>query len=273
MFMNNIYKGVAALASFALLATACSDNTDYPDGPRPDASGKDVNFSLTTPDQSRTWYGENSWDDNATTAQIYWGIMNESTENMANEEVVIYGTYTGRNKGHYKVGGYDKGSNKATSLTKQGEVGVQWGEDPGAGNTVQFFSVYPALNAEYMNASTATNTFRTMLTPDQSPSGFNMTADELAPTTNPGTARTIIAYPRMNAAVMVATAEAQYGQQSVPLEYHMITNTLEISLNGLADKLINSTKLDYIDIYNIIITSTQDIAGVFNYTPLFCKEC
>lgn len=277
MNMDYRYSSIAALAAMALAVASCSDNENTPDGPRPDVSGKDVNFSLTAPDQSRTWYADASWEDNATEADIYWGIMNESAQNMANEEVIIYGNYAGRNKGHYKVSGYNTGSNtgsnKATTLTVQGNVGVQWGADPGEGSKVRFYSVYPALNAQYMDANGGVDgKLRTAVTPSQDAIGFNLSADQLAPATKPEAARTIIAYPNMNAAVMVATAEADYGQQTVPLEYHMITNTLEISLNGLAESLINGTSQDYIDIFSIKISGKNPIAGEFDYTPTFEKN-
>lgn len=267
--MDKRYAKFMPLVTLALVACT-EDNAPRPE--IPDMSGKEVSFSLKVPMDSRTYYGQDSWNPDAAAAEIFWGNPFKSTD----EEVIVYGKYAGRNVGHYTVSGYgtpsssdlNAGNNEATTLTKQGETGVQWGEKPADDTApVTFFSVYPANSGSYMNQGDPANgVLRTQLIPLQSPEGYNIDASDLQPARTPSNVRTIEAYPDMRGAVMVAKTDAMYGAEAVDLNYKVITNVLDITINGPAWGLVNASA-PYVDIYSVRISSKSGtpVAGVFDY--------
>lgn len=266
------YTKFIPAAALALTIVSCSDDKE-PGHDVPDMSGKEVNFSLSAPKDSRTYYGQASWGVDATEADIFWGDPFKGTD----EEVIIYGQYSGRNVGHYTVSGYgtpdqttSTGQNIATRLTKKGEMGVQWGAQPAEGEStnVTFLSVYPAFNGQYMNQGDPTNgVIQTQLIPLQSPVAYSVATSELQPSSKPSAPRTIDAYPDMRGAIMVAKNEVAYGAESVSLDYKVITNVLDLTINGPTYELINGLSNPSVDIYNVKINSRSGspIAGVFNY--------
>lgn len=261
------YTSMLALAAIMLSAASCSDENVIGDEPIPEAKGKEVNFSISMPEMSRTYYDPNGWDDDDKLTQIFWGDI---TGNVANEQVMVYGDYAGRNIGRYKVDGYETGSSHATSLVKQGTTGVQWGES--TTEQVHFYSVYPAID-KYADIPVEQGWLRTELTPGQSAKrysiGGQIVTDYSQLHAQSTQARTIVANPDMSAAVMIADSKVAYGAEQVPLTYKMYPNVLELTIYGPTTELINGVHQSYVDILEINIErkegSTVSLAGTFDY--------
>lgn len=265
-------KLLSAAALTAAVMSGCSDDKgDFPQ--YPDAAGKPVNFTLSTKAESRTYYANSSWNENATTADIFWG---NPWDNNSDEKVVIYGNYAGNNKGVYTVSGYNTpdttgatGGKNATTLTLNSSItpaGVQWGAQPAEGSTgkVTFFSVYPAYNGEYLKDSAPENGWiQTAIPGYQTPVKYRTSDNSaLSPTNATSAARTIYCEPDMRGAVMIAKTEVDYNAEQVPLEYNVITNVIDLTINGPIKGTPN-----YLDIQTVRIVNTKGnpIGGVFNY--------
>lgn len=278
MKKNIRYNLQLAVAAIALAAAGCSENEPAP--VMPDAAGKEVNFSLDLPAQSRTYYDPMAWwDETKNATDIYWGdIFDEN----AIEKVAIYGEFPGRNKAGYTVSGYTAGSNTATTLTKIGDTGIQWGEE--TAEPVHFYSVYPLVeDRNYLNANLEPGWLQTELTPGQSAKSYSLVSGNqsnvirenqyssvLMATSKPGNARTFVANPDMSAAVMIADTTVAYGSVTVPLNYKMLPNVLEITLSGpVADFKNGNNNVNYIDILSVTVSHKNGtpIAGQFNYNP------
>lgn len=267
-------KKISALATaaVAVVLSGCSENNE----PQiiPEAEGKEVNFSLAMPGQSRTYYDPTMWwDEDKTYTDIFWGDIMDAN---ATEKVVVYGNFEGRNRCAYTVGGYSVKSNTATTLTKIGDTGVQWGAQPASGAKVHFYSVYPYVSDDYITQS-AVGELCTELTNGQSAKSYSLVAGDkssimemyaLQAASMPSAARTMVANPDMSAAVMIADTEVEYGAASVPLEYKMLPNVLEVTINGPAADLINGVNDQFVDILNVIVKAkdnTTPVAGRFTY--------
>lgn len=98
---------------------------------RPSANvGDEVKFGLSLPGLStRTVYGEET----STGFPIYW-------EDGDLVKVASPQCLAGRNSAEYKIAVDGTTQNYATSMTKTGEYGVQWGEAA----TAKFYSIYPS---------------------------------------------------------------------------------------------------------------------------------
>ena len=128
--MRKIYNYIM-IAVFAFAAISCIDeigNTDIPTA----ETGDEVQFGLSLPDaKTRTVYGDEA--NNA--FPIYW--VNEDKVQIFSPQCL-----EGRRSAEYKVAVDGSEQNYATSLTKTGAYGVQWGDE----ETADFYSLYPSGN-------------------------------------------------------------------------------------------------------------------------------
>ena len=94
--------------------------------------GDEVQFGAALPGVTKTIYG----DETETCFPIYW---------VGGDKVQVASPQcqSGRNNAEYLIGVNGAGQNYATSMTKTGEYGVQWGNTDEA----DFYSVYPAGSA------------------------------------------------------------------------------------------------------------------------------
>lgn len=122
--MKKIYNYIM-LFILAFVAVCCSEEEPIQ---TPSKSGGEVQFGLSLENLSRTIYGEES--NNA--FPIYW---------VNDDKVMVYSPQcaTDRNLAEYKVSVNGTQQNYATSLTKTGSYGIQWGDE-----VANFYSVYPS---------------------------------------------------------------------------------------------------------------------------------
>lgn len=139
------YDKILIAASMAMLVWSCSDD-NLPENSTPTTTGGEVQFgvALEGATASRTVYGA----ENNNKFPILW-------EN--GDEVKVMATTTQRQEGTYKVVFQDSETASqaaAGTLVKQGDGGVQWGDEDAA----NFYSVYPAAQVTEMNVGTRTMT-------------------------------------------------------------------------------------------------------------------
>lgn len=119
------------MSALAFVAGGCINeelNNDIPTA----ESGDEVQFGLSLPDaKTRTVYGYEA--NNA--FPIYW--VNEDKVQIFSPQCL-----EGRRSAEYKVAVDGSEQNYATSLTKTGAYGVQWGDE----ETADFYSLYPSGN-------------------------------------------------------------------------------------------------------------------------------
>ena len=126
-------KFILGLSLLALVACSESEVTDRPE-PTP---GADVKFGVSLDKtDTRTIYG----DEDGNKFPIYWVQDDQVLVNSAQ-------CLTGRQTGTYKISVDTKNQNFASSMTKVGDAGVQWGNS----ETANFYSVYPADKASVLS--------------------------------------------------------------------------------------------------------------------------
>ena len=125
-----IFLSMAAV----VLAVACKEELN-PDNPIKANPGDEVQFGAALPGKTKTVYGEEIANEDGTNPRfpIYW--VNGDLVKVASPQCM-----NGRNSAEYSVAVESATQNYATSLTKTGEVGIQWGEAA----TADFYSIYPS---------------------------------------------------------------------------------------------------------------------------------
>lgn len=233
-----------ALALLPLLMAGCEDKVEQPDSPIA-YEGDDVRFSVDNSPNSRTMY-ETQWDEKNTQA-IYWGNYVTKNEEFIN---IYCPDNPGRGFARYKVNPKSDGnSNVAETIVKTSEIGVQWGA---SGKPYTFYAFYPADRASTTLENG--NTIRATVGTGQSPTVYKYresaseasssltdldsfkkyNSDNYTGTAASGTPKIIYGMPDMNAAVMVArkTMPAEKFGHDVPLQFNVLADVLDITLNG-----------------------------------------
>ena len=113
-----------------VLASSCKDVLN-PEETIKANPGDEVVFGVALPGGTKTVYGEET----SNRFPIYW--VNGDLVKVASPQCM-----NGRNSAEYSVAVEKDNQNYATSLTKTGEVGVQWGEED-----ADFYSIYPSTGA------------------------------------------------------------------------------------------------------------------------------
>lgn len=236
--MNVKCKWAFALVPFILVG--CNDKFAQFERPGTASSGDEVQFAIAKGPATRTMY-QDDWEEKSA-QQIYWGNYVTGEEEYIN----IYCPNTQRGFAKYKVtpGATDK--SVAETVVRMSDVGVQWG----AKGEHTFYAFYPADKAG--TTLTGGNTIRATVNAGQSPvlykekANANGTLEQITSflSYNQGQfendnvkstdARTIYGMPDMSAAVMVARrtmSEEEFGQP-VPLEFNVLADVLDLTLNG-----------------------------------------
>ena len=118
------------LLSLAAVAIAASCKEELnPDKPINANPGDEVVFGAALPGKTKTVYGEET----STGFPIYW--VNGDKVRVASPKCM-----SGRNSAEYEVAVESATQNYATSMTKTGDAGVQWGDAA----TADFYSIYPS---------------------------------------------------------------------------------------------------------------------------------
>ena len=115
------------IMSLALAFTAMGCSDDITTGGQPANAGDEVQFGVALSGVTRTVYG----DETNTGFPIYW---------VNGDKVKVASPQCNVKTAEYRVSVDSEKQNYATSLTKTGDAGVQWGSS----ETADFYSVYPS---------------------------------------------------------------------------------------------------------------------------------
>lgn len=226
-----------------VLAVACKEELN-PDNPIKANPGDEVVFGAALPGKTKTVYGEET----STGFPIYW--VNGDKVRVASPKCM-----SGRNSAEYEVAVESATQNYATSMTKTGDAGVQWGDAA----TADFYSIYPS------SASTALE-----VSGDGVTTTLHVDATQFASTStkNNGTSDYFYAQPaEMGNVVMYAKATASKTDPAVELHYTPFSTVLEFEIN--ASNEVVAGKQTEITIQSLTLTAPNEttiIAGDFGFT-------
>lgn len=128
------YRYIFLTLAAATIASACSEELN-PNDINKANPGDEVQFGAALPGKTKTVYGPEVVDkkNNLHYFPIYW--VNGDKVKVASPQCM-----SGRNSAEYSVAVGSEPQNYASSLTKTGDTGVQWGE----ALTADFYSIYPS---------------------------------------------------------------------------------------------------------------------------------
>ena len=228
------------LLSFAAVAIAASCKEELnPDKPINANPGDEVVFGAALPGKTKTVYG----DETSTGFPVYW--VNGDKVRVASPQCM-----DGRNSAEYVVAVDGATQNYATSLTKTGDAGVQWGDAA----TADFYSIYPSSASTKLevNGESVTTT-------------LHVDATQFASTTDNGTS--YYAQPaEMGNVVMYAKTPGVESGDTVKLHYTPFSTVLEFEIN--APNEAGADKQTKITIQSLTLTAPTGttIAGDFGFT-------
>ena len=233
------------LLSLAAVAIAASCKEELnPDKPINANPGDEVVFGAALPGKTKTVYGEET----SSGFPIYW--VNGDKVRVASPQCM-----DGRNSAEYQIAVDGATQNYATSMTKTGNVGVQWGDADAA----DFYSIYPS------SASTALKVSGEGVT-----TTLHVDATQFASTStkNNGISDYFYAQPaEMGNVVMYAKATASKTDPAVELHYTPFSTVLEFEIN--ASNEVVAGKQTEITIQSLTLTAPNEttiIAGDFGFT-------
>ncbi|MGM9700361.1 MAG: hypothetical protein ACI3YX_02920, partial [Prevotella sp.] len=235
--MKTIRYYIMSLA-LALTAIGCSDDvtTEAPKANK----GDEVQFGATLPG-TRTIYGEET----ETGFPVYW--VNGDKVKVASPQCM-----SGRNNAEYQVNVDSETQNYATSLTRTGDYGVQWG----SADEADFYSIYPSNEGTQLNVSDANNVTATL----------QVAASQFANITDNGTS--IYAQPaEMGNVVMYAkTTGVTKEENVVNLHYTPFSTVIEFEIT--APESADASHQSEITIQSLTLTAPTgtSIAGDFTFT-------
>lgn len=190
-----------SLAAVAI-AASCKEELN-PDKPINANPGDEVVFGAALPGKTKTVYGEET----SSGFPIYW--VNGDKVRVASPQCM-----SGRNTAEYQINVDGEGQNYASSMTKTGDAGVQWGDAA----TADFYSIYPS------SASTALNVDGNNVT-----TTLHVDATQFASTTESETS--YYAQPaEMGNVVMYAKTAGVESGKPVELHYTPFSTVLEFTL-------------------------------------------
>ena len=223
---------------FAVLASSCKDMLN-PEEIEKANPGDEVVFGAALPGNTKTVYGEET----SSGFPIYW--VNGDKVRVASPQCL-----SGRNSAEYAVAVESATQNYATSMTKTGDTGVQWGNAPAA----DFYSIYPS------SASTALEVSGEGVT-----TTLHVDATQFANTTDNGTS--YYAQPaEMGNVVMYAKTAGVKNGSTVALRYTPFSTVLEFEINA-PDKIEVAGQQTQITIQTLTLTAPTGttIAGDFGF--------
>ena len=218
-------KFILGLSLLALVACSESEVTDRPE-PTP---GADVKFGVSLDKtDTRTIYG----DEDGNKFPIYWVQDDQVLVNSAQ-------CLTGRQTGKYKISVGSENQNFATSMTKVGDAGVQWGNTEKA----NFYSVYPADKASVLSEG-----------------NFKLTMPEVQrlKVEAPASGSVLKSYPDMDACFMTAKTLGVDNGSDVLLHYQPLSTAVRFTLK------INESSTAEVVVSQIKIVADKPITGDFS---------
>lgn len=234
------------LLSFAAVAIAASCKEELnPDKPINANPGDEVVFGAALPGKTKTVYGEET----SSGFPIYW--VNGDKVRVASPQCM-----SGRNSAEYQIAVEEKDGKKqnyASSMTKTGDKGVQWGDAA----TADFYSIYPSSASTKLEVSGAGVT-----------TTLHVDATQFASTStkNNGTSNYFYAQPaEMGNVVMYAKKAGVTKGSTVELHYTPFSTVLEFEINA-SDEVVAGKQTE-ITIQSLTLTAPTGttIAGDFGF--------
>ena len=237
------YRFYIMTLALTFLFAGCSED-ELTKGPGAKV-GDDVQFGLSLSNlDTRTVYG----DETSTGFPIYW--VNGDKVRVASPQCL-----SGRNSAEYQIAVASTTQNYATSMTKTGDAGVQWGNEA----TADFYSIYPSSASTSLEVS-GDNTVTTTLHVDATQFASTSTKKN-------GTSEYFYAQPaEMGNVVMYAKAADVASGDTVKLHYTPFSTVLEFEIN--APSSYTATEQKEITIQSLTLTAPTNttIAGDFGFT-------
>ncbi len=234
------YKYIFLMLAAASIAFACNDELN-PNEINKANPGDEVQFGATLPGGTKTIYGKET----SLGFPIYW--KNNDLVKVASPQCL-----SGRNNAEYKV---EAGDNQkyATSLTKTGVAGIQWGE----AETADFYSIYPSNDNTSLSVSADSegNTTKAIATLKVSAA---QTA-RLSSTVTDGAGNPVLQPDDMSDVVMYAKTTGVTSGSIVELHYVPFSTVIEFEINGPESGEDNMT------VQSITLSAPEgtNIAGTF----------
>ena len=222
---------------FAVLASSCKDMLN-PEEIEKANPGDEVVFGAALPGNVKTVYGE----ENGNKFPIYW--VNGDKVRVASPQCL-----SGRNSAEYQIAVAGPTQNFASSMTKTGDFGVQWGDAEAA----DFYSIYPS------SASTKLDVSGVGVT-----TTLHVDATQFASTTDNGTS--YYAQPAdMGNVVMYAKTAGVTSGSTVELHYTPFSTVLEFEINAPSEPIADKQTEIIIQSLTLTAPTGTTIAGDFSF--------
>ena len=235
------YRFYIMTLALSFLFAGCSED-ELTKGPGAQV-GDDVQFGLSLSNlDTRTVYGEET----STGFPIYW--VNGDKVRVASPQCL-----SGRNSAEYQIAVDGATQNYASSMTKTGDAGVQWGDAA----TADFYSIYPS------SASTKLEVSGTGVT-----TKLHVDATQFASTStkNNGTSDYFYAQPaEMGNVVMYAKKAGVTSGSTVELHYTPFSTVLEFEINASNEVVAGKQKEITIQSLTLTAPTGTTIAGDFAF--------
>ena len=234
------YRFYVMTLALTFLFAGCSED-ELTKGPGAQV-GDEVQFGLSLSNlDTRTVYGEET----KTGFPIYW--VNGDKVRVASPQCL-----SGRNTAEYQIAVAGEEQNYASSMTKTGDYGVQWGN----AETADFYSIYPSSASTELKVS-GNNTVTTTLHVDATQFASTSTKKN-------GTSEYFYAQPaEMGNVVMYAKTAGVTSGKTVELRYTPFSTVLEFELT--APDTYSGNQKNQITIQSITLAAPKTIAGDFTF--------
>lgn len=232
------YRFYIMTLALTFLFAGCSED-ELTKGPGAQV-GDEVQFGLSLSKlDTRTVYG----DETSTGFPIYW--VNGDKVRVASPQCL-----SGRNSAEYQIAVASTTQNYATSMTKTGDAGVQWGD----ADKADFYSIYPS------SASTSLEVSGEGVT-----TTLHVDATQFASTTDNGTS--YYAQPaEMGNVVMYAKTSGVESGKTVELHYTPFSTVLEFEINASTEEAAGKQTTITIQSLTLTAPTGTTIAGDFGFT-------
>ena len=231
--MKTLYNYIL-LSAIAVMFTCCVKEQFEQNRPFAE-TGDEVKFGLSLSDpKTKTVYGDETTVNGKPVFPIYW---------VEGDKVQVFSPQCldGRRSAEYKVvlpSGVDK-PYYAKDLTRTGEYGVQWGENP----TADFYSLYPSGNYTLSSDGSKAENITINSAQNIVVNGDNVKSD-------------------MEDCLMYAKKTDVERGDTVKLHYDPISTVVMLTLKVAANE--QGTEADVFTVQTISLTADTEIAGTFS---------
>lgn len=232
------YRYYIMTLALSLFVAGCSEDEITQ---KPSANvGDEVKFGLSLPGLStRTVYG----DETSTGFPIYW--VDGDLVKVASPQCL-----SGRNSAEYKIAVDGTTQNYATSMTKTGEYGVQWGEAA----TAKFYSIYPSTAGTELTVKGNNVSAKLQVATTQYASITDNGTSYYAQPANMG-----------NVVMYAVTENVPNTAKAVELRYKPFSTVIEFEINAPTGAQAGKTNNIIIQSLSLIAPEGTNIAGDFNF--------